>query len=185
MPLTLADLPPLFTSAGSSLYSGEAITQREHALQAAYLAEQAGEYDELIVACLLHDLGHIIFEQGDEELAQGQDDLHQFRVLPFLRHWLPDAVVDAIGLHVDAKRYLCFAEADYLAALSPASQLSLALQGGVMDAAQAAAFLAKPHANAAVALRRYDDAAKVVGMVTPDLDHYLPRIAALAKESSA
>lgn len=181
MALSLKEIEQLFLSKGSGLYGGEAVSQLEHALQAAWAAEQRGASDALVIACLLHDLGHLIFEQGHTDLAEGKDDLHQFRVLPFLRPLLPDAVVEPIALHVDAKRYLCFAEPGYLQGLSQASQLSLSLQGGVMDEAAAAAFMARPYAADAVALRRCDDEAKVVGLETPGLEHYLPRLAALAQ----
>ncbi|MDN3577143.1 HD domain-containing protein [Chitinimonas viridis] len=182
MSLTIPTIASLFASHGSQLYGGEAISQAEHACQAAWLAEQAGEDDALIAACLLHDLGHLLFEQGEQDLAQGKDDLHQYRLLPFLRHWLPDEVVVPIGLHVDAKRYLCATEPGYQDRLSEASSLSLALQGGAMDVGAAARFAAQPHAGRAIALRRYDDAAKRVGWVVPDIDYFLPRLAALASE---
>ena len=103
------------------------------------------------------------------------------RILPFLRPIFADAVVDAIGLHVDAKRYLCHAEDGYYAALSSASRASLVLQGGVMDAPAAAQFLRKPHAARAIALRRYDDAAKQVGANTPDFDYFVPRLVAISR----
>ncbi|HEY9101907.1 phosphonate degradation HD-domain oxygenase [Chitinimonas sp.] len=181
MSLTLSDIQHLYAAAGNALYGGEAISQREHALQAAWLAEQAGEDDALVIACLLHDLGHLLFEQGDDDLRQGLDDLHQYKVLPFLRHLLPDEVVNPIGLHVEAKRYLCQAEPGYAEALSESSRLSLALQGGAMSPEAAVAFAHQPHAQRAITLRRYDDAAKIVGMVTPEFDYFLPRLAALAK----
>lgn len=184
MSLTLNDIESLFADAGTRLYGGEAISQREHALQTAWLAEQNGEDDALVVACLLHDLGHMLFEQGDGDLAQGEDDLHQYRILPFLRGLLPDAVVEPIGLHVDAKRYLCCAEAGYYAALSPASRQSLALQGGPMQPSEAAAFSTRPHAMSAIALRRYDDEAKIVDLATPTFDYFLPRLVALAGTSA-
>ena len=44
----------------SAPYGLEAINQLEHALQCANLAELAGETSETIVACLLHDLGHLL-----------------------------------------------------------------------------------------------------------------------------
>ncbi|WP_374355029.1 phosphonate degradation HD-domain oxygenase [Chitinimonas sp.] len=180
MALTLDNIEQLFGDAGTRLYGGEAVSQREHGLQAAWLAEQAGADDALVVACLLHDLGHMLFEQADDALAAGSDDLHQYRILPFLRGLLPDAVVEPIGLHVEAKRYLCLSEPGYHAALSPASQLSLQLQGGPMQATEAARFEQNPYAKAAIALRRHDDAAKVPGLSTPDFAYFLPRLAALA-----
>jgi phosphonate degradation associated HDIG domain protein len=180
MPLTIPAICQLFEQAGARLYGGEAITQSEHALQSAFLAEQAGHDDALVIACLLHDLGHMLFEQQDDELAAGQDDLHQFKIVPFLRGLMPAAVIEPIRLHVDAKRYLCQREPGYLLALSEASQLSLALQGGVMDDAAAERFVRTAHAASAIALRRCDDAAKVVGLRVPPLDHYLARLQALA-----
>lgn len=79
-------------------------------------------------------------------------------------------------LHVAAKRYLGVIEPAYLDTLSPASVQSLALQGGVFTPAQADAFAAQPHAQAAVRLRRYDDQAKVVGLSTPPLEHYMEMV---------
>ena len=177
--LTLPEIGRLFGQAGARLYGGEAITQSEHALQSAWLAEQSGADDSLVIACLLHDLGHMLFEQGDRALAEGKNDLHQHRLAPYLRGLLPDDVIAPIGLHVDAKRYLCFTEAPYLASLSEASRLSLALQGGAMEARAAVQFASEPHAARALALRRHDDAAKIVGWIVPPFVHYLPRLIVL------
>lgn len=185
MSLSLADIEQLFLQAGRRQYSGEAISQLEHALQAASLAEQDSAADSLVVASLLHDLGHLLGPEGQDDPAQGRDDLHQYQVLPYLRALFDDAVLQAIALHVEAKRYLCQSEAGYLAKLSPASRLSLHLQGGPHSADAAEAFLAKPYAAAAVALRRYDDAAKVPGLLTPDFAHFLPRLQRLARTESA
>ena len=171
--LTLEDIGLLFARHGSAQYSGEPVTQLEHALQTAYLAEQSEASDELVTACLLHDLGHLLNEQGDTPTLRGIDDTHQYFALPFLRGLFPDAVLDAIKLHVDAKRYLCRANDGYWAKLSDDSKRSLELQGGIFDAAQAAAFMAKPYAADAVRVRRWDDAAKVPGASTPSLSHYL------------
>ena len=79
-------------------------------------------------------------------------------------------------LHVAAKRFLCGTEADYFARLSPDSVLSLSLQGGPMSAEEAAAFRALPHSADAVKLRRYDEGAKVRGLKTPDLAHFMPYV---------
>jgi gamma-butyrobetaine dioxygenase len=83
-----------------------------------------------------------------------------------------------VRLHVAAKRYLAATEPWYHGLLSEASKLSLKLQGGPFDAAGATAFAARPHAEGAIALRRWDDAAKVPGAATPDLAHYRPMVAA-------
>ena len=57
--------------------------------------------------------------------------------------------------------------------------LSLSLQGGPMDAEEAASFRALPFARDAVALRRYDEMAKDPHAATPDAAHYLRLLAAL------
>ena len=181
MALAFADIETLFLRHGQSQYSGEPVTQLAHALQTAQLAERAGADDELVTAALLHDLGHLLASHGDTAGAddtptlRGVDDLHQFIAVPFLRGMFGPRLIDAVQWHVDAKRYLCATRPGYLAALSADSQRSLALQGGVFDEAAAEAFMRRPHAAEAVALRLWDDQAKQGGLATPSLGHYLAR----------
>lgn len=174
MALTLDQLTQLLDASGANQYGGEAVSQLDHALQCAYLAEQAGEPDELVVACLLHDVGHLVAPraEGSDEPDGQKDDVHQYLALPFLRTLFPDSVLEPIRMHVDAKRYLCQADPGYWETLSPASRRSLELQGGVFDALQAAAFIAQPFGPEAVRLRRYDDQAKTPGLDVPGLDYY-------------
>ncbi|KDP88788.1 MULTISPECIES: phosphonate degradation HD-domain oxygenase [Cupriavidus] len=161
----------LFSGHGTAFYGGEAITQTEHALQCAQLAEQAGDPESLIVASLLHDLGHLVMsEDGTTDMR------HQEVGADLLGVGFGPAVTEPVRLHVAAKRYLCAIDPGYQATLSPASLHSLALQGGPYDAAQAEAFVAHPHGPDAVRLRRYDDLAKVVGLATPPLEYYLPMV---------
>ena len=183
--LSFADIEQLFARHGSAQYSGEPVTQLEHALQTAHLAEQSEANDELVAACLLHDLGHLMNEQGHTPSLRGIDDTHQYYALPFLRGLLPAATLDAIKLHVDAKRYLCFANAAYFDKLSADSKRSLALQGGVFAAAQAEAFLALPGARDAVQLRQWDDLAKQADWRTPSLAHFLGRAARCTLSAAA
>ena len=173
--LNIADVQLLFCRHGASQYSGEPVTQLQHALQTAHLAEQSGAGDELVTACLLHDLGHLLNDQGETPSLRGIDDTHQYFAIPFLRGLFTDAVLESIRLHVDAKRYLCQANPDYHAKLSDDSKRSLQLQGGVFDASQAAAFIALPGARNAVALRLWDDLAKQAELATPSLAHFLGR----------
>ncbi len=175
--LKLADIELLFQRRGAEQYSGEPVTQLEHALQTAHLAEQSGAGDALVTACLLHDLGHLLNDQGrglnDTPSLRGIDDAHQYFALPFLRGLFTPAVLDAIQLHVDAKRYLCCANAGYHARLSEDSKRSLVLQGGVFEPQQAQAFIAQPGAFDAVMLRQWDDLAKQAALPTPPLAHFL------------
>ena len=183
--LSFADIEQLFARHGSAQYSGEPVTQLEHALQTAHLAEQSEASDELVTACLLHDLGHLLSDPGrganDTPSLRGVDDTLQYFALPFLRGLLPQATLDAVKLHVDAKRYLCFANAAYHDRLSADSKRSLVLQGGVFPAAQAEAFLALPGARDAVQLRQWDDLAKQADWRTPSLAHFLGRAARCAQ----
>lgn len=173
--LSLADIDELFQRRGGEQYSGEPVTQLQHALQAAALAEAEGADDELVTAALLHDLGHLLHDLGETPSLRGIDDVHQYAALPFLRGLFSERVLNAVKLHVDAKRYLCAARPGYHAALSADSQRSLALQGGVFDAAQAAAFIARPAAAEAVRVRLWDDLAKAENARTPTLAHFLAR----------
>jgi phosphonate degradation associated HDIG domain protein len=184
MALTLNDIRGLFERYGDTAYSGEPVTQREHALQSALLAEQAGASDELVAAALLHDLGHLLNHQGETPTERGIDDLHQYYVLPFLRPLFPDAVLEPIRLHVDAKRCLCAIDAGYYDSLSADSVRSLRLQGGVFGREAAEEFLRRPYAGDAIRLRRWDDLAKTAGLPTPDLEHYLTVVERVARRVS-
>jgi len=172
MALSVEDVLHVLRTQGEARYGRERVSQLEHALQCAQLAEQAGCAMELVVACLLHDLGHLVSERRDGEGPPDVDDVHQYLALPFLRGLLPDAVLEPIRLHVDAKRYLCHVEPAYWEGLSPASKHSLELQGGAFDEAAAHGFLARPHSEDALLLRRFDDLAKTPGKATPPLTYY-------------
>jgi phosphonate degradation associated HDIG domain protein len=173
MSLTIPDICALFEAKGARMYSGEPVTQLEHALQTAALAEGAGADAALVSAALLHDLGHMLNDQGETPTARGIDDVHQYFPLPFLRPLFGDDVLEPIRLHVDAKRYLCATKPGYYEALSPDSKRSLALQGGVYSAADAQAFARQAGAARAVELRIWDDAAKLAGRSTPPLAHFV------------
>ena len=177
MALTLEDIRKLFAEKGGEQYSGEPVTQLEHALQTAAQAEREHASDALVTAALLHDLGHLLHALGDTPSMRGVDDLHQYRALPFLRGLFGETVLAPIRLHVDAKRYLCATGASYYEALSEDSKRSLVLQGGVFSAGAAQRFMALPGAQEAVWVRVWDDLAKIAGAQTPPLEHFLARAA--------
>lgn len=175
MALSIEDIERLFDERGAEQYSGEPVTQLEHALQTAALAEADGASDALVTAALLHDLGHLLHDLGATPTERGIDDVHQYRALPFLRGLFDEEVLGGIRLHVDAKRYLCATRTGYFEALSDDSKRSLALQGGIFDDAQAQAFMTQPGAEGAVRLRIWDDLAKTAGLATPPLAHFMER----------
>lgn len=182
MPLSVPEIVELYKVRGSAQYGGEALSQLEHALQCAQLAQQAGAGAALVAACLLHDLGHLLARDGATASAKSVngDDLHQFLPVPFLRGAFSDAVLEPIRLHVDAKRHLCCIEPAYYDTLSPASKRSLALQGGPFSALEAKAFAKRMYAEDAVQLRRWDDLAKVPGLTVPGIDSYKALLEGLA-----
>lgn len=171
MALQIAEITGLYQTQCAVQYGAEAINQQQHAMQCAHLAEQAGASPSLIAAALLHDLGHLMAPRTEARTA-AIDDVHQYLAIPFLRGVFDEAVLAPIRLHVDAKRYLCHVDPHYAASLSPASQRSLALQGGPFSEDDAAVFIQQPFAAEAVALRRWDDSAKDPAANTPDWAHY-------------
>ena len=169
---TTVEILRLFEERGNSEYGGEAVTQEEHALQAAFFAEREGATAALITAALLHDVGHLLHSLPEDAPDRGIDDRHE----ALGERWLADRfgpeVIDPVAMHVEAKRYLCAADPEYLAILSPPSVQSLALQGGAMSPAETRVFESRVYFRDAVRLRQWDDAAKVVGLKTPPLKHF-------------
>ena len=179
---TTLEVLSLFQRHGDSEYGSEAVTQLEHALQAACFAERASGSPALISAALLHDVGHLLHDLPADAPERGIDDHHEVLAARWLEKRFGPEVVEPVRLHVDAKRYLCATE-DYLKLLSPPSVLSLQLQGGPMTDDEVARFRSHPHYLDALAVRRWDDEAKIVDMVTPDLEHFASYLDQVASHS--
>jgi phosphonate degradation associated HDIG domain protein len=164
----------LYAERGTTYYD-ETVTQTEHALQSAALAEHEGAHTELVVAALLHDIGHLLIDEHAGHAGFLADDqLHERIGAAVLGRWLPPAVTGPIALHVPAKRYLVTTDPDYAASLSAASTRSLAVQGGPMDHPEATTFSQRRYAHEACQLRRWDDRAKTAGLKSPPFEHYRP-----------
>lgn len=162
----------LFRQHGGSRYGGENVSQLEHALQAAYFAEQEGAPATLIAAALLHDVGHLLHDLPADAPDRGIDDRHEELGARWLAQRFGPAVCEPVHLHVIAKRYLCATEPEYFALLSAPSIQSLALQGGPMTADESRQFEQHPFYREAVQLRRWDDRAKIEQFTTPYLEHF-------------
>jgi [1-hydroxy-2-(trimethylamino)ethyl]phosphonate dioxygenase len=152
------------------------VNQLQHALQSASLAEARSEPPGLVVAALLHDIGHMIHDLGEDPARHGIDDTHEKRAAEWLKAYFGPEVTEPIRLHVPAKRYLCAVDPYYLSKLSEDSARSLVLQGGPMTPDEVAEFKRLAHSDAAVRLRRYDDLAKDPKALTPGFEHFLPVI---------
>ncbi|MDP4302094.1 HD domain-containing protein [Leptothrix discophora] len=167
---------------GHQPYEGrrrEDVNALEHALQCAHLAELAGAAPALVAAALLHDIGHFEIALDDQV-----DDRHEDLAADWLAPVFGAAVADPVRLHVAAKRYLVAVDDHYAERLSPASVHSLALQGGAFDRDEIAHFESLPGAQDAVQLRRWDEAAKMTGRLTPPLAHYLGVLADLLRQQA-
>ena len=171
----------IYGGRGAGDYFGEAVTVTEHSLQAAHFAQSCDAPDSLVLAALLHDIGHLV-EPAPADIAHWKTDAGHERSgsLWLASRFGPD-VCEPVRLHVPAKRYLCATDPDYFHALSAASVTTLGLQGGPMSRAEISAFETEPYFRQAVMLRRWDDQAKIAGFPTPDLVHYAPLIERLAK----
>lgn len=171
----------------AAIYEGRAtrgygltlVHQLGHALQSAHAAERAGEGPAMILAALLHDVGHMVHDLGENPADHGVDDRHEEIGALWLSDRLPPSVAEPVRLHVAAKRYLVGTEPGYADLLGKDSVRSLELQGGPMARDEAAAFIKRPWAEEAVRLRRYDELAKDPKAVTPGLDHFLAYLARL------
>ena len=169
---TSDELLSIYSRAGAAAYFGEAVTQTEHGLQAAYFAQLCGASDALIVAALLHDVGHLL-ESAPDDIAEWTTDAHHEQIGGrwLARRFGPE-VSEPVRLHVPAKRYLCATDTTYFNRLSSASVRTLELQGGPMSEAEIAAFEAEPFHRDAILIRQCDDQGKVAGLRTPDFAHY-------------
>jgi gamma-butyrobetaine dioxygenase len=162
----------LLRTRGARQYGGERISQCEHALQAASLAAAEDAPEALVLAALLHDIGHLVHEEGEQPALRGIDDRHEEIGAAYLLPVFGAAVAEPVRLHVAAKRYLCATDPGYFARLSPGSVRSLALQGGPFTPTEATEFRALPFAADAIRVRRWDEAAKQPSLAVPPLGHY-------------
>ncbi len=154
----------LFAHRGAEEYMGEPVCMAQHMEQSAACAAADDAAESLVIAALLHDIGHFVGDHPIEALDNGIDNLHEDAGADYLKPWFPAAVTEPIRLHVSAKRYLCATDEEYLDRLSDASVNSLNVQGGPMSMEEITRFEANPWHQDAVKLRLYDDDGKVANL---------------------
>lgn len=157
------EIVEMLSNRASSMYLGELVSQREHALQAAKLAVMESATDALVVAALLHDVGYLVGSSRASHEESGSRWLG--------RYFGPD-VTEPVRLHVLAKRYLCTVDPAYRQILSLASIVSLKRQGGLLNEEEIRSFEMNSFYHDAIKLRRWDDTAKVAGLPVPGPQHY-------------
>ncbi len=164
------ELRTLMEGRGTQAY-GERITIAEHCLLTALAAQSAGEPDTMILACLLHDVGHWLDEPDDEFGIYS----HAEQGGRWVAQRFGPSISEPVRLHVEAKRYLCSLDPDYHRRLSPASVHTLDRQGGPMSRPETFAFANTAFHHEATVLRRLeDDHGKKIGAPVPDLDRFAP-----------
>ena len=169
-------LADIFERRGGEAYLGEKVTMAEHMLQGALFAEVRGEDAMVMVAALLHDIGHFTSEFGTFSMEDSQDRCHEEAGAVVLEPFFPAVVVDCVRHHVAAKRYLCATNPNYLGRLTPASIHSLKLQGGPMGADEVEAFAQNPNIDIILKVRHLDDEGKVAGLKSPPFAHFAPMV---------
>ena len=152
-----------------------------HMLQTADLAAQAGASSSLIVASLLHDIGHFgtdypmhfNSESHAHMRSASQDCRHEEAGATLLTPFFGSDVIEPIRLHVAAKRYLCATDPEYNVQLSKTTRHTLGLQGGMLNDIEVETFLDLPYSKEAIQLRRWDDSAMAAKKSVPDLEYYM------------
>lgn len=177
---TYDEIVEIYTSGASEEYLGEDVKLVEHMLQCADLAKQSGASNELVLAALLHDIGHLLITDATEAHSSGIDAHHDEIGAQWVEERFPDSVSMPILLHVDAKKYLVATDSDYYEKLSQASKDTLKMQGGPLTLEEAAEFFALDGAKEAIQVRLWDDQAKVRDKPTSTIEEFREIIEALA-----
>ena len=167
------DIFALYEKHGAENYYGEEVSQLEHMCQSAELARSGGYDDEVILAAFFHDIGYLIHSENKDTMGNYGRAHHEREAADFLRKMgFSEKVATLAGQHVNAKRYLTYADAAYYDRLSEASKKTLEYQGGPMTEEQAAAFRADPLFELNITMRRWDEEAKIKNHPLPDLNIY-------------
>ena len=171
----------LYEARGAGAYFGERVSMKEHQLQAAWFGQMEGAPAPLILAGLLHDVGHLL-ETVPDDLADWTSDAHHEEIgARWLAARFGPEISEPVRLHVAAKRYLCATDASYFRQLSPASVHTLKLQGGPMSTEETRAFELERYCREAVRVRHWDDQGKVAGLRVPPLEAYLDMLNTAAR----
>jgi 2-amino-1-hydroxyethylphosphonate dioxygenase (glycine-forming) len=172
------ELFDLFSSKGGDNYFGEEVTQYEHACQTAMLARKNEASVELQQAAFLHDIGHILPNNSSEGMMDSLGNINHEKLGAA---WLKDRnfselTIQVVVNHVDAKRYLCFTNQDYIHSLSDSSRVTLLLQGGAMTEGEAILFEQNPYFSEIIQIRKWDDLAKESHIIAPKLAFFIEEL---------
>lgn len=165
----IAEVFGLYERFGDSDYIGEPVSQIEHMSQAAQLAMAEGYDDEVVLAAFFHDIGHICVQDAENMGGYGVVSHERLGADYLRRAGFSERVARLVEYHVQAKRYLTFKDPGYYQRLSEASRRTLEYQGGVMSAAEAAAFELDPLWAVSLRMRHWDEQAKEMWVPVMDM----------------
>lgn len=164
----------MYEEHGGEEYAGEPVSQLEHMVQTAMLAENQGHDEEVILAAFLHDIGHICVAYDHTNSMRGYGIVdHEAVGGAFLReNGFSERLVMLVESHVAAKRYLTWKYPEYYEQLSDASKATLEFQGGIMTMDEARELELHPLFPLIILMRKWDEAAKIPGAPIPTLSKY-------------
>jgi predicted HD phosphohydrolase len=171
-----------YRQAASIRYGQSAVTELEHSLQCAELADQAGADEELVIACMLHDVARSAVPQ-----EQVSDTLQSADVAPdaknhgeaaaeLMKDMLPERSLFCIRYHAEAKQYLCQVNPAYRDRLADASIQTLAVQSDSTSREKLDTLANHRFWKDALRVRTWDDGAKVRDRETRPLDYWINRL---------
>lgn len=165
----------LFEDYGEMDYIGEPVTQKEHMIQTAMLAEEEGYTKDIIIGALLHDIGHLVgLHYSKNKMSDFGIHGHENIGAKYLESLdFPEIIVEMVRNHVQTKRYLVFKIPEYYEKLSEASKKTLEYQGGKMSNEEADKFEKHKYFEIFLKLREWDDKAKEKGKHVKTLDYYV------------
>ena len=157
----------------------ESVTQIQHSLQTASLARTEDGRSHIVIASLLHDIGHLLIDENDSKNNFLKKDLyHEIIASNFLKDFFSEEITETIRLHVVAKRYLCSIDNSYYESLSKASKNSFEVQGGALKKEEINELENNKYFKDSVRLRKWDDRGKVSLKEVEELDTYKEMIVA-------
>ncbi|AGF85369.1 HD phosphohydrolase [Moumouvirus goulette] len=171
---TTEQIIDLYTKYGSSDYIGENLTQLEHMTKAAMLAEEYDENETIIIACFLHDIGHLI-EINNKSAQMGNLGVLNHELIGreyLLNHGFSQELANLVGNHVRSKRYLVTKFPDYINKLSDASRQTLKYQKNYMSVEEMTEFENDLSFSDSLKIRFYDDQSKIVTRELKPLEFY-------------
>ena len=169
-----SQLIDLFKTYGVPGYYGENVSQTEHMIQCAMVAQDNGEPDFIVLACLLHDIGH--FLEKDDTNGYGIAN-HATIGCEYLKSiGINERVCHLVKKHTDAKRYMVTIDENRYEKLSDASKRTLQFQGGRMSEIELLEMERDLEFANILKVRVYDDIGKKQNIKLPEIESFIPLI---------